>query len=193
MLPSRLFVRTVAVAAALGAFAPVEAVRAADPVLRLRAFAVDRNVSPAATATINIVIERWSTDAEMARLKDALVEKGPDALHETLREIKPRAGHISTAGSLGWDIHFARQEPSGDGRRIVIATDRPMGFWELWRRPRSADYNFTLAEIRLRASGKGEGKLATAAKVEWNEGLKTIEIENYTIEPVRLSEVTIEK
>jgi hypothetical protein len=68
-----------------------------------------------------------------------------------------------------------------------------MGFWELWRRPRSADYNFTLAEIRLRPDGKGEGKLATAAKVEWNEGLKTIEIENYTIEPVRLSEVTVEK
>jgi hypothetical protein len=179
-------------AAALLLLVPV-ATRAADPLLRLRAFAVDRNVSPAATATITIVIERWSTDAEVARLKDALVEKGPDALHEALRELKPRAGHISTTGSLGWDIHFARQEPSGDSRRIVIATDRPMGFWELWRRPRSADYNFTLAEIRLRPDGKGEGKLATAAKVEWNEGLKTIEIENYTIEPVRLSEVTVEK
>lgn len=194
MLRTRHLGMVVAVLLAMGAitiFVPVEA--AEKPVLRLRAFAVDRNVSPARAETLDIVIERWSTDAERDRLRGVLVEKGADALLEELKKLKPRVGYIATTGRLGWDIHFARQEPSGDGRRIVLATDRPMSFWELWNRPRSADYTFTLAEIRLRPDGTGEGKLAPAAKVAWNEGLRAIEIENYGIEPVRLTEVKVEK
>lgn len=66
-----------------------------------------------------------------------------------------------------------------------------MSFWDLWHRPRSADYEFTLAEIRLGPDGRGEGKLVPAAKVAWDEATRTLVIEQYAIEPVRLTEVRV--
>jgi hypothetical protein len=163
--------------------------------LRLRAFGVNLN-SPArgsAATTYDINIERWSTPEEAARLKDILAEKGADALLETVQKL-PRVGSIARTGHLGWDIRFAQQiAAAGGGRRIVIATDRPMSFWEASNQPRSADYAFTLAEVRLGPDGKGEGKLVPAAKIEYDQESKTLEIENYNIEPVRLTQVEVVK
>jgi len=163
-------------------------------VLRLHAFAVDMSGAGRARAgALEIAIERWSTDEERDRLRGILIERGADALLSALQKVKPRAGYIRTSSSLGWDIHYAREEPVGDGgRRVIIATDRPMSFWELRNQPRSVQYDFTLAEIRLNKDGKGEGKLARAAKISWDPGTRTIEIENYAIEPVRLTEVRVE-
>ena len=49
---------------------------AADPVLRLRAFAVDPTGNTRArTQTLEIAIERWSTDEERQKILDALVER----------------------------------------------------------------------------------------------------------------------
>ena len=39
--------------------------------------------------------------------------------------------------------------------------------------------------------GKGQGKLAGAAKITWNRETRTIEIENFGIEPVRLQNVQV--
>jgi hypothetical protein len=181
----------VLLASLAGASGTARPASAHDAVLRLQAFAVDMSGAGRARAgTLEIVIERWSTDEERDRLHAILIESGADALLSALQKVKPRAGYIRTSSSLGWDIHYAREEPVGDGgRRMIIATDRPMRFWERWNQPRSAEYDFTLAEIRLNKDGKGEGKLATAAKVSWNPRTSTIEIENYGIEPVRLTEV----
>lgn len=170
-------------------------VSAADPLLRLRAFAVNMSgVGGGRAGTIDIVVERWSTDEEREKLRDLLVEKGSDKLLDALKDIKPRTGYLRTSTSLGWDTYYARETPFGDGgRRIIVATDRRMSFAERANQPRSADYEFTLVEIRLDKNGKGQGKYAVAAKIDYNKDTKTIEIENYGIEPVRLTEVTVEK
>ena len=166
-----------------------------DLPLALTAFAVNMSgVGPTHAGTIDITIERWSTDTERQMLLDTLVEKNSKKLLGALQGIKPRAGFVRTSKSLGWDIYFAREQPmASGGRRIVFATDRPMGFWELRNQPRSTDYEFMLCEIHLGPDGKGQGKLAGAAKVSWNEDTRTIEIENYGIEPVRLTRVTVEE
>jgi len=163
-------------------------------VLRLRAFAVDMSdVGRTRAGALDIAIERWSTDEERERLRGILIERGADALLSALQKVKPRAGYIRPSSTLGWDIHYAREEPVGDGgRRVIIATDRPMSFWELRNQPRSVEYDFTLAELRLSKDGNGEGKLATAAKISWNPSTRTIEIEDYGIEPVRLTGVRVE-
>ena len=179
----------VAALAALGALRPA---LAADPSLRLRAFAVDRNASPAVTTTLEIVIERWSADAEQDKLRDALVEKGGDAVLEALRDLE-KVGYIRTTGRLGWDLRFARQYPAaGGGRRIVFGTDRPMNFWEMWNRPRSTDYTLMLGEVRLGSDGSGQGTFFSAARVDWNAGLKSLEVENYNLEPVQLTQVKVD-
>ena len=163
-------------------------------VLRLRAFAMNLNGGRGArTGTLDIVVERWSTDEDRDQLRSMLIEKGSDALLKALQKLKPRAGFIRSSTSLGWDIQYAREQVNDDGsRRIIIATDRPLTFWELTNKPRSADYEFTLAEIRLSKEGKGEGKLVPAAKITWNQDKRTIEIENYSNEPVRLSQVEVQ-
>jgi hypothetical protein len=162
-------------------------------VLSMTGFVVNMSgVGPARAGTLDIVIERWSTDEERERLRSTLIQNGSGALLSALQKIRPRAGYIRSPFSIGWDVHYARQEPLPDGgRRVILATDRPMSFWELTNQPRSAEYQFTLAEIRLNKDGKGEGKIATPAKVSWNREHSTIQITNYGTEPVRLTEVSV--
>ncbi len=182
--------------AATVASASAPAPPSADTPLRLTAFAVDLNrPGVASTTTLDIVIERWSQEAEVRRLQDVLVEKGGgDPLLSALQKIRPRAGFVRSTNRLGWDIQFARQTVRSDGsRRIVLASDRPMSFWEAAGRPRSSDYEFMLAEIRLDKEGKGEGKLVPAASVKWNQDTRTLEIENYQTQPVRLMQVSVVK
>jgi hypothetical protein len=161
-----------------------------EPVLQLRAFAVDMNGGR--SGTLDITIERWSTDEERAKLLAVLTEKGADKLTDALHDVRPRAGYIRTSWSLGWDLGYAREIPLPDGgRRIIIATDRPMSFREAANQPRSADYEFLLIEIRLGSDGKGQGKLAAAAKIEYDKETNTVQVENYGNQPVRLTEVSV--
>ncbi|HVQ28377.1 MAG TPA: hypothetical protein VMV21_02285 [Vicinamibacteria bacterium] len=167
----------------------------AKPVLRLTAFAVNMTgVGRGGAGTLQIVIERWSTEAERTALINTLVESGSDKLLDAVQKIKPRAGFIRTNTSLGWDIQYARMtEIEGGSKRIVFATDRPMSFYEARNDTRSSDYEFMLCEMRIGAEGKGEGKLAVSAKISYDKDKKSVEIENYGQEPVRLTQVTVDK
>ena len=164
-----------------------------QPLERLLATSVNMsNVGNTNAGRIEIVIERWSSQRERDELIATLKEKGGDALLTKLQKM-PRVGYIRDAngGSVGWDLHFARERKLEDGgRQIVLATDRPISTWEASNRPRSSEYDFTLADIRFDGDGKGVGKLAVAAKITTNPKTGVIEIENFASEPVRLTEVT---
>jgi hypothetical protein len=166
---------------------------AGDPpeLLRLRAFAVNMNNS-VSNRMIHIVIERWSTPEERSSLKAVFVENGADKLLSALQRVKPRCGYVRSSNSLGWDIWYARETPLPDGgRKIALATDRPVGMWEAVNAGRSTDYQFSLAEVRLPAKGKGQGKAIPAAKLTLDKD-GGLEIENYQAQPVRLNEITVD-
>lgn len=152
------------------------------------AFAVDiNNVGRTGASPVDIVIERWTTDEERDRLFTVFKEKGADALLDALRDTT-RVGYIRTPDSLAYDLRYARQMPGEDGdRRIVLATDRPIGFWEASRRPRSIDYPFTLIELRMDGSGEGVGKLSVATKITLEDNL--LVLENFANQPVMLNNV----
>jgi hypothetical protein len=168
--------------------------QAADPIARFTAFAVDTsNVTDRTRAgVIEIIINRWSSDQERDQLLAALREKGPDGLLRALQKVKEPVGYIRTPQSIGYPLGFARQTSAGEGRRILIATDRPIGFLEATRQPRTVDYPFMLIDLRLGASGEGEGKLLPLARITANDD-HVVEIENYASEPVRLTKVKQEK
>jgi len=175
-------------AAALLAAGPVLAYKA---LVHYTAFAVDMSnvAGRVRSGTIDVVIDRWSTDAERDTLVAALREGGTDSLLRALQKIDEPAGYIRTAGSVGYPLRFARQIPTSDGgRRVIIATDRPVSFLEASRQPRTIDYPFLLVDLRLDAEGKGQGKLLPLARVTADED-HVVEIENYASEPVRLTEV----
>jgi hypothetical protein len=157
---------------------------------RFTAFAVNMGSGwSGSTATVEIAVERWSTQAEADRLLVALKEQGPNAMLDVLRDI-PRVGFIRTPGNLGYDLHFARRVAADEGgERIVLATDRPIGFWEAVNRPRTIDYPFTVIDMRLDREGQGEGKLSLATKITVDRTGKTIELENWGTQPVQLRSV----
>lgn len=158
---------------------------------RFTAFAVstgDIRSEPIATQ-VEVTINRWSTADEAQRLIRVLRDKGPDALLDTLRDLKP-VGTINTPGNLAYDLHFGYEEAMGDGgRRIFLATDRPITFWQAVNRPRVVDYPFTFIELRMNGKGEGEGKLALATKIHVSDNGQTIELENYRTHPIDLNDV----
>jgi hypothetical protein len=158
---------------------------------RFEAWAVNlSNIATGTTMQIDILIKRWSTDAERDRLVKTFEEKNQDALLSELQKIKPPVGYIRTPESVGWDLRFARQVPLPEGgRQIVIVTDRRMSFREASQRPRSYDYPFTLIELRLDKEGIGEGRASIATKITYDKKDKVLELENYASEPVRLQNV----
>jgi hypothetical protein len=160
---------------------------------RFTAFAVNMGSGPKAF-TVDIVLERLSTDEEREGLIAAFVEGGQDKLLPALQKIRPRVGFIRTPNSLGYDLQYAWRFMNSDGTsRLVIATDRRINFWEASRQPRTIDYPFTIIEMRLDAKGEGEGRLAAGTKISKSRDGKTIELENYGISPIALNNIKLQK
>jgi hypothetical protein len=160
---------------------------------RFTAFAVNMGSGPKAF-TVDIVLERLSTEEEREGLIAAFVEGGQDKLLPALQKIRPRVGFIRTPNSLGWDLQYAWRFVNSDGTsRLVIATDRRIDFWEARNQPRTIDYPFTIIEMRLDTKGEGEGRLAAGTKISKSRDGKTIELENYGISPVALNNIKLQK
>jgi hypothetical protein len=142
------------------------------------------------SSTVDIVIERWSTTTERQSLLDAFLPNGDaDKLLRALQKTK-RVGYIRFPNTLGYDLHYSREVPGEDGgRRILIATDRRIGFREASEQPRTIDYPFTLIEMRLNKDNEGEGKMSVATKISLSKDKQQLELENYGSEPVRLNNI----
>jgi hypothetical protein len=151
------------------------------------------NINNGAAGNIDITVERWSTDKQRDALMAVMLQKGPEKLLDALQDM-PRMGHFGAPGNLSWDIHFARKVPLPDGgERVVLITDRRIGFWEAANQPRSIDYPFTVIELRLNKDGEGEGKMSIATKIIADKEHNMISLENYDTQPVRLTNVRREK
>ena len=171
--------------------------------LRLSAWAVNMsNTATGANTIMDIRITRWTTPEERQGLITSFQEKKQDGLLRSLQRM-PDHGRMRIPGwmgqdpynvRLGWELHYAWHVPQPDGGyRLVIATDRYIGFWEQREQPRTIDYPFTFMEIRIGKDGQGEGKMAVAAKLYFDKDNNNVVLENYSSEPVRLNQVKIEK
>ena len=155
-------------------------------------FAINMNGGPS-TATVDITIERWSSDAERDALLAVLTEeRDPYRANEKLLHAlqkMPKTGYIRTPQTLAWDLRYAHQNSLDEGgRRIVVATDRPVGFREARNQPRSMDYPFTIVEIRLDENDKGQGKILAGTRLLIDKN-KHLVLENYGQQPVRFNEI----
>jgi hypothetical protein len=162
--------------------------------VRFSATAVDLDAPPGGVTTpVEILVERWSTDAERDQVMNAIVETGQNKLLSVLQKLA-RVGSIRTPASVGWDIRYARHAPGSDGRdQITMLTDRPISFYEVRNQTRSVDYPFTVIDLRIGSNGRGEGKLIIGAKLIADKEARTLVIENYTIQPVMLNNVRREQ
>jgi hypothetical protein len=154
---------------------------------RFTAIAIVNNTRAAGAGIVQIDISRWSTSAERSGLLNVLKKQGAEKLLDALQDTRP-VGTIKTPDSLGYDLHYASQTPLPEGgRRIVLATDRPISFWEATRRPRTIDYPFTVIQMEIGKDGKGKGTLSYATKII--PAGDTIVLENFDTQPVMLTEI----
>ena len=140
---------------------------------------------------VEITVDRWTPNSERERLVTALQSKGSDELLKQLQKNRP-VGRIRTPDSLGYDLRYAQQTQLPDGgRMIVIATDRPIGFWEATQRPRSIDYPFTVIQMKLDREGKGMGTMSYATRIVAHEN-NVIELEDFATQPIMLNNIRSE-
>lgn len=160
-----------------------------DGIEKFTGFAINMNAGPK-TAMVDFTIERWSSEAERDELL-AIIKEFKDPTDKLLRALQkmPRVGRIRTSTSLGWDLRYAHQSPLDEGgRRIVLATDRPIGFVEARYLGRTMDYPFTIIEMRLDPNDKGEGKILAGTKI-YIDKKNNLVLENYGQQPVRFNEI----
>lgn len=160
------------------------------------------NIATGANQTIQIRINSWSSASQRQSLIATFLDKKQDGLMGAL-EKQPERGRFNFPGymgpdpsgvmRLGTDIRYAMSFPGEDGgRRIVIITPRVIGFREAVNQPRSVDYPFTMFEMRFDKDGKGEGRMAYMTQINFDKKKNTIELENYSSEPVRLNNLVLE-
>lgn len=160
------------------------------------------NIATGANQSIRIMINSWSNPSQRQHLIETFLEKKQGGLLRELED-QPEVGRFNFPGymgpdpnnvmRLGTDIRYAMSFPGENGgRRIVIITPRVIGFREAANQPRTTDYPFTLFEMRFDKSGKGEGRMAYATQIKFDKKNNTIELENYSSEPVRLNNLTLE-
>jgi hypothetical protein len=158
-------------------------------VARFSALAVSPG-APAGQATlpIDIIVTRWSTSEERDLVTTTLLEQGPAKLLELLKGMPP-VGRLTTPGSTGFELRYAVGAKVDAMDRILILTDRPVGFFEVSAGARSLDYPLTVIEITLDPNGRGKGKVAVAAKIVVDRGTKAFSFEDYSVFPVLLQSV----
>ena len=156
-----------------------------------------------ASSYIEILVQRWSTDAERDDLRGTLLERGPDALLSAVQKVLKRpAGVVVIPGIPGAgarvrtrqarNVVFARDLQTAKGRQVIIVTDQALAFGEPTK-DWPTDYQFTLLDIRFGPDGTGTGKLATPANVVYNKETKIIELDSYAAQPARLISVRSER
>jgi len=138
----------------------------------------------ASTAPVVIHIDHYTSDVEAGQLKGILQQKGPEALRDALWD--QEAGYIRIGGGLGYPIAAARSVSTDNGGRIIrLMIDRPISQREVILNTHTVDYPFAYVEIKLEASGKGQGDFYQAAKVSLTND-NTLHIDNYSPQPLRL-------
>ena len=86
-------------------------------------------------------------------------------------------------------LRYARAFQIEDKRRLVLALDRPIPYWEAVNQPRTIDYGLTMIVLDLDKEGEGEGRMAIGVELTLDKEKNVLEIENFATEPVRLMEV----
>jgi hypothetical protein len=134
------------------------------------------------TTAFNLIINRFTSEAEVRQLNSALQSGGQDELLRVLSRMD--AGRITVGNGVGVDANAIISVPQENGTKIIVLFERNINFYEARSGARSTDYKFGYAEIFLRRRNS-EGTLIPAAKVRLRDG-NTWEVEDFGVFPARL-------
>ncbi len=130
-------------------------------------------------------IDHYSTAADLQSFAAALAAAGRYAARDQLW--KEPVGYLSVGGRLGYPVAavFACAAPAG--RCLVAVLNRPMSELEVQYSTRSSRYPFSVVELNLDSSGRGDGTLIGAAQIQVSG--TQLEVESLGSEPLLLLSV----
>jgi hypothetical protein len=141
---------------------------------------------------LKVYLQELTSDGEIEELAATLKHKGQDGLVSAMENIKDK-GRVAPDGSVGTGMRVIRIHPTkAGGLHIVLATNRPISFPELYRGTRSTNYKIGIVVLDVDRDGKGTGMFSPLCKVRFNKN-NELEIEHYGQKPFRLANVYREK
>ena len=141
---------------------------------------------------LTVRIESLTSNGEIDELIATLKQKGQDGLVSKMEDMKD-IGRVSPTGSVGTGMRVVRIRPGkSGGQHILLVTNRPITFGELYNGTRSRDYPFGIVVLDVDKDGKGNGTFAPLVKMKFNKKHE-LEVENYGQKPFRLANVYIQK
>jgi len=142
--------------------------------------------------SLSVYVQGLTSDGEVEELAATLRHKGQDGLVSAMEKINDK-GRVAPAGSVGTGMRIVRIRPTKDGgQHIVLATNRPISFPELYNGTRSTNYKIGIVVLDVDKDGKGTGSFAPLCKVKFNKK-NELEIEHYGQKPFRLANVYRQK
>jgi hypothetical protein len=141
---------------------------------------------------LKIFVQDITSGGEIDELVGTLKHKGMDALVSAMDGMK-EIGRVAPNGSVGTAMRVVSIRPGkGGGQHIVLVTNRPIAFAELYNATRSRGYPFAIVTLDVDKDGKGTGSFAPACKIRFNKQ-NELEIEHYGQKPFRLANVYRQK
>jgi hypothetical protein len=145
------------------------------------------------SSELHINIYQWSSDDDLDVITDAIEEASANrrayrAVPDALRSLG-KAGYMFLPGGQGWPIRYARERQVDGKTQIVLASDRPVTFTEIYRGSAIRDFDITLINLDFDDSSTGEGIVSVGTEVIWDETENRLKITNYSPQPVHLGDV----
>jgi len=148
-----------------------------------RAYTMSKGGS-AGTSSVNISVRRWNTEEEREGFFKIWKEGGAEALAQSFQSSEDLGFIVFDTGRQ--TLRYAHVEMEGDQRRIVLATDRPIGYGEVRERTRTLNYPISVIEFLMPEKGKGgEGTITALAQLVWDEEQQELVVKSYSAQPVR--------
>jgi hypothetical protein len=174
----------------LGSVAPVSA--DTTPVERFsfaRPPAPDSTIDP--KSRLDVVIDRWSSDAERDRMISVIAEKGHAKLLDAFWDVS-RIGTLHWPGGLEYAVRYARRVARPDGTAdVVLVVERPLWVWwdtNMAKMAASPEHPFTVIQLRVGKDGKGEGRVSFGVPFESDKTAGVV-LRDFTKAPALLTDV----
>jgi hypothetical protein len=147
------------------------------------------SMSGRSTSTgFTLTLEGWTTDVEAQQYLSVLASGGQEGLMKAIR--KNNLGFIAATGQTRRDLLLVREAQIEGKRRVIVAFERWIGFYEARGGYRSLDHPFAIMEIFFDAKGKGSGTFIGLAQLKLERDKKTeqmkLELENFGSFPAKV-------
>lgn len=148
------------------------------------------NLNRVTGESITIDLRRWSSDEDRTKLFTTYTQKGVGEVAAGMPKAES-IGYLWRSGSgVGTFIRYAFESKMPDGRtRVVLVTDPTVREWSgTAAAPSTPEEKLMVIELRLPATGPGEGKFA--AKIAPDVAASLLTVDGYDAAPVVFRGVT---